>query len=202
MFYKYRTGDILCAPISYIMWDYIIVYYFAKFKNSFDGYELFSDLVTRLIIVSTNAASLKSSNSSSSLPLKQPSPLFFSQDVIINAFILFIAFFKNSIERHETHDRGFLFFNCKALLNLDSSGCVSPPLTVQTWVDFIWIVWLVNRNIKKDLASLYLKAVFSTKITIIVMLIRRKFPTWYYTPSREPFFSNNFWVLKCRFIHR
>ena len=118
------------------------------------------------------------------------------------SFILFIVFFKNSIERHETHDRGFLFFNCKALLNLDSSGCVSPPLTVQTWVDFIWIVWLVNRNIKKDFASVYLIAVFSTKITIIVMLIRRKFRTWYDAPSREPFFSNNFWVLKCGFIHR
>ena len=83
------------------------------YKHNFDGYELFSDLVTRLILVSTNAASLKSS---SSLPLKQPSLLFFSQDVIINAFILFITFFKNSIERHETHDRGFLFFNWKALL--------------------------------------------------------------------------------------
>ena len=44
----------------------------------------------------------QSSNSLSSLPLKQPSPLFFSQAVIINAFILFIAFFKNSIERHDT----------------------------------------------------------------------------------------------------
>ena len=133
MFYKYRTGYILCAPISYIMWDYIMVYYFGKFKNIILVVtNFFFDLVTRLIIVSTNAASLKSSNSSSSLPLKQLSPLLFSQAVIINAFILFIAFFKSSIEWHETRDHEFLFFNCKALLNLDSSCCVSPPLTVQT----------------------------------------------------------------------
>ena len=78
-------------------------------------------------------------HSSSSLPPKQTSPLFFGQPVTLN----FISFFKILIKWHKFHDPGFLFFVAK---HYNSKHQSTRLFLRSIWVHFVWIVFLVGQK--------------------------------------------------------